>query len=150
MQYANAIRTNMSAINKGMLKSQAKIKYLDDARYDFVPVQKVCLTSINPYGANRTFYVIGFLRVVNAQSDIFLCAEGNPGGQFAMKPFWVDGRGRNDMGSQATWPYDYVMNQMFGSGDDLEFLFFNSVFGSPDISTSMQQFYAWKNRKKWG
>ena len=56
MQYVNAIGANMSAINKGMLKSQAKIKYLDNARYDFVPVQKVCLTSINPTGANRTFY----------------------------------------------------------------------------------------------
>lgn len=149
MQYVNAIKANIGAINQGMLKSQARIKYLDTARYDFVPVQKVCLTSINPYGANRTFYVIGFLRVVNAHADIFLCAEGNPGGQNALNPFWVL-NGRKNMGSQETMPFDYVLNQMYTTADDLEFLFFNSVFGSPDINASRQQYYAWKNRKRWG
>ena len=124
MKYLRSIKKNFSEIQNNIMHHKRRSAFIGNSRVEMFPVYGVRLMT-ESYGEPQTgFHVIGMLTL--GENDIALCAEVT-GGKFLCTPFWVNANGRCSPDDMAAQSYNYALNQIYTTDNELNGLFMEGI-----------------------
>ncbi len=124
MKYLRSIKKNMNEIQSNIMHDKRRSGFIGNMRVEMLPLYGVRLMT-EAYGEEQTgFHVIGMLNV--GDNDVALCAEIT-GGQFLCTPFWVNAKGRCNPDDMVTQSYNYALNQIYTTDEELNGLFMEGI-----------------------